>query len=57
MSNNNQKSEEKRIIKEDFQKSLTHERPEPNTTAPTDRPSDQQETQNQQQNTTSSDKE
>lgn len=55
MSNNNQKLKDEKIIKEDFQKSLTHERPKPENTAPTSRPSDQQETQNQQNSTTSND--
>lgn len=57
MSNNNQKLKDEKIIKEDFQKSLTHERPKPENTAPTSRPSDQQETQNQQNSTTSNDQE
>ena len=57
MCHNDQKSEKKRIIKEDFNKSLTHERQEPNTTAPTTRPTQQQESENQQQDTTSKDKE
>lgn len=55
MSDNNQKSKDKKIIKEDFQKSITHERPKPENTAPTSRPSDQQEIQNQQKITTSND--
>ena len=55
MCDNNQKSKDKKIIKEDFQKSITHERPKPENTVPTSRPSDQQETQNQQKSTTSND--
>jgi len=55
MRDNNQESEDKKIIKEDLQKSITHERPKPTSTTPTSRPSDKQETQDQQNNTTSND--
>jgi hypothetical protein len=50
MSNNNQKSGGKIIIQDDFQKSITHERPEPQSAAPTSRSSNQQEIQTDNQN-------